>query len=68
VNLIPVRVKYDNQFQNITDIEAAKAISYDMNNNGSYTMQKYDNIVANFIDSNIDAIDINDEDLLACNS
>lgn len=39
-----------------------------MNNNGSYTMQKYDNIVANFIDSNVDAIDINDEDLLACNS
>lgn len=68
VNLIPIRVKYDNQFQNITDIVASKAVSYDMNNNGSYTMQKYDNVVANFIDSNIDTIDINDEDLLACNS
>lgn len=68
VNLIPIKVKYDNQYQNITDIEASKAISYDMNNNGSYTMQKYDNVVANFIDSNIEAIDINDEDLITCNS
>lgn len=33
-----------------------------------YIMQKYDNIVANFIDSNIEAIDINDEDFNAINT
>lgn len=67
VNLIPIKVKYDNQFQNITGIEASKAISYDMKDS-QYTMQKYDNIVANFIDSNIEAIDINDEDFNTINT
>ena len=67
VNLIPIKVKYDNQFQNITGIEASKAISYDMKDS-QYIMQKYDNIVANFIDSNIEAIDINDEDFNAINT
>lgn len=67
VNLIPVKVKYDNQFQNITSIEPSRAISYDMKD-ASYTMQKYDNDVANFIESNTSNVDVDDTDLMEVNS
>lgn len=67
VNLIPIKVKYDNTFQNITDIQSSKAISYDMKDS-QYTMQKYDDVVANFIESNIPSIEVSDQDLIEVNN
>lgn len=67
VNLIPIKIKYDNSFQNITNVQASRAISYDMKDS-AYTMQKYDDTAATFIDSNTGDINIADEDLTITNS
>lgn len=66
VNLIPIKIKYNETFDNIEDIQAFSAKSYDMSDS-KYTMQPYDNVVSNFIESNIDIVDVNDEDLVTAN-
>ena len=66
VNLIPIKIKYNEAFDSVQDIQAFKAKPYDMND-AKYTMQPYDNVVANFIQSNIPNIDVNDQDLLNAN-
>lgn len=66
VNLIPVKVKYDESYQNIVDINVAKAIKYDMMDS-KYTMSKYDKIAANFIESKVSSLDINDSDIQDAN-
>ena len=59
VNLIPVRIKYNETFDSVEDIQAFSSKPYDMSD-AKYTMQPYDNVVANFIDSNIPKLDVND--------
>lgn len=66
VNLIPVKVKYNESFDSVQDIQVFNAKSYDMSDS-KYTMQPYDNVVSNFIDSNIQKIDVNDADLMTAN-
>lgn len=59
VNIIPVRMKYDEDFENILEISAGSPIAYDQKEY-QYTFQKYDNIANNFIDSNVSIEDLDD--------
>ena len=60
VNIVPIKLDYDDTFDNVTDITVQKAVSYDTKGQ-VYTMQKYDNVVAQYIDSTVDTSEINDE-------
>lgn len=62
VNLVPIKIKYDESYQNVIDISVAKAIKYDMIDS-KYTMSKYDKIAANFIEAKINNLDVNDSDI-----
>ena len=66
VNLIPIRIKYNETFDSVEDIQAFSSKPYDMSD-AKYTMQPYDNVVANFIDSNIPKLDVNDQDIIEAN-
>ena len=59
VNIIPVRMKYDDDFENILEVSAGSPIAYDQKEY-QYTFQKYDNIASNFIDSNVSIEDLDD--------
>lgn len=60
LNIIPVKMKYDEQFENILEVSAEDAKSYDFKGS-QYIFQKYDNIAAQFIDSNVSLEEINDD-------
>ena len=64
VNLIPVRIKYNEDFNEVTDISVSDAITIDQQKDFLYTFQKYDNVAAQFIDSNASIEDLNDDSML----
>lgn len=53
VHIIPVQLKYDNNFNDVVDIEVQQAMSYDTKDL-QYTFQKYDRAAEQFIDSKVD--------------
>jgi hypothetical protein len=59
LNIVPVHMQYDENFNNVIKITPTKAISYDTVNS-QYIFQKYDNVAAQYIDSNISTIDVDD--------
>lgn len=59
VNLVPVKIKYDQDFENVVEISVSDAVSYDTKD-VKYTLQEYDNIAANFIASNATIDDLDD--------
>lgn len=60
VNLIPVQIKYDSEFEDIIDISRENAISMDISDT-TYTFQKYDNLAASYIESNATIEEFNDD-------
>ena len=66
VNLVPIKIKYNETFDSVQDIQTFSPKSYDMNDS-KYTMQPYDNVVANFIDSNNPPLKVDDSDLINAN-
>lgn len=60
VNLIPVKINYDQNFKNIIDVSVSDAITIDQQKDFLYTFQKYDNIASQFIDSNAEISHIDD--------
>lgn len=58
VNLIPVKLKYDDNLDNVIDIEVGRTKSYD-SKDSIYNLEKYDKVAAKFIESNatIDVIE-----------
>lgn len=59
VNLIPVKIKYDENFENVVGISVSNAQSYD-SKDVKYTLQPYDNVASNFITSNVTIDDLDD--------
>ena len=64
VNLIPIKIKYDETFTDVTDISVSDALTIDQQKDYLYTFQKYDNIAAQFIDSNASIEDLSDDSML----
>lgn len=67
LNIIPIKLKYDEQFQNVLEISAENAKSYDFKGS-QYVFQKYDNIAAQFINSNAVVEEINDSSIINANT
>ena len=59
VNLIPVKLKYDNDFNSVVEVTAEEAKPYDFKDT-QYIMQRYDNIVSKFITSSVNIEDLDD--------
>lgn len=62
-NIIPVQLKYNEQFDTITEIRVQDAVSFDTSD-GQFFFQKYDNVAAQFIDSSADFSTIDNSSLL----
>lgn len=63
VNIVPVQIKYNDQYNTITDINVQESVSFDTKNM-RYAFQKYDNIAAQFIDSTVDFSQVDNASLL----
>lgn len=64
LNIIPVQIKYNEQFNAIEDVFVQKPYCANINNEARYVFQKYDDVAAQFIDSKADMSTINNEALL----
>lgn len=63
VNIVPVRLTYNDQYNTITDIEVQKAVPFDTKDL-RYVFQKYDNVASQFIDSTVDFSQVDNASLL----
>lgn len=63
VNIVPVQLQYNDAFDAITDVNVQESVSFDTKNM-RYTMTKYDNIAAQFIDSTADFSTVDNTALL----
>lgn len=63
LNIIPVQIEYDSQYNVVTGINVQEAKSFDTKNM-RYTFQKYDNVANHFINSTADFSQVDDNALL----
>lgn len=63
VNIIPVQIKYNDQYNTVTNIYVQEAESFDTRNM-KYAFQKYDNVAQQFIDSTVDFSQVDNAVLL----
>lgn len=66
MNLVPVHIEYDENFENVINVTANDYVSYDMKN-GKYIFQKYEATAAEYIDSNDSEIEIDDRAFINVN-
>jgi hypothetical protein len=67
VNLIPIRLKYDDDFDNLLEINVGEYKSYDLKDS-HYVFEKYDKFAAQYIDSKCVIDNFNDDVLVGVNA
>jgi hypothetical protein len=60
MNIIPVKMTYDANFENIVDLDVEPTVAMDFKDN-SYTLRKYDKIAEYFIDSSVTLEEIDND-------
>jgi hypothetical protein len=59
MNIVPVNIEYDEAFENVVKVTPGRYISYDTRDS-QYIFQKYENVAAQYIDSNVQTVDVDD--------
>jgi hypothetical protein len=59
MNIVPVNIEYDEAFENVVKVTPGRYISYDTRES-QYIFQKYENVAAQYIDSNVQTVDVDD--------
>ena len=59
MNIVPVNIEYDENFQNVIKVTPGRYVSYDTKDS-QYIFQKYENVASQYIDSNIQTVDVDD--------
>jgi hypothetical protein len=52
MNIIPVKLTYDQTFENVVDLEVENVVSMDFKDN-TYILKKYDKAAEMFVDSTV---------------
>lgn len=63
MNIIPVKMTYDANFENVTDLDVEPTVAMDFKDN-SYILRKYDKVAEYFIDSSVTLEEIDNDAII----